>query len=83
MGSFLNRPIDGVWPDRRLDATDLKVRPRGLAVSMAAIIACGVNPDGRLEILGRGRGEPEPIPEDQCDPCHWLGCLEHCGRNRC
>lgn len=57
--SFLNRPIDGEWPYLWLDATYLKVRKGGRVVSVAAIIACGVNQDGRREILGLGLGESE------------------------
>jgi transposase-like protein len=55
--SFLNRPLEGEWPYLWLDATYLKVRPCGRVVSIAAIIACGVNQDGRREILGLGLGE--------------------------
>jgi transposase-like protein len=55
--SFLNRPLEGEWPYLWLDATSLKVRPCGRVVSIAAIIACGVNQDGRREILGLGLGE--------------------------
>jgi transposase-like protein len=57
--SFLNRPLEGEWPYLWLDATSLKVRPCGRVVSIAAIIACGVNQDGRREILGLGLGESE------------------------
>ena len=57
--SFLNRPIDGEWPYLWLDATYLKVRQGGRVVSVAAIIACGVNQDGRREILGLGLGDSE------------------------
>lgn len=57
--SFLNRPIDGEWPYLWLDATYLKARQAGRVVSVAAIIACAVNTDGRREILGLGVGESE------------------------
>lgn len=59
VGSFLSRPIEGEWPYLWLDATYLKVRRGGRVVSVAAIIACGVNQDGRREILGLGLGESE------------------------
>jgi transposase-like protein len=59
VGSFLNRPIEGDWPYLWLDATYLKVRQAGRVVSVAAIIACAVNSDGRREILGLGVGESE------------------------
>ena len=57
--SFLNRPIEGEWPYLWLDATYLNVRKGGRVVSVAAIIACGVNQDGRREILGLGLGDSE------------------------
>ena len=52
--SFLERPIEGEWTYLWLDATYLKVRDDGRVVSIAAIIATGVNTDGRREILGLG-----------------------------
>lgn len=60
--SFLQRPIDGEWPYLWLDATYLKVRENGRVVSVAAIIACAVNQDGRREILGLSIGESEAAP---------------------
>ena len=66
--SFLNRPLEGEWPYLWLDATYLKVRQSGRVVSVAAIIACGVNSDGRREILGLGLG-PSEAKE------FWLGFL--------
>lgn len=62
VGSFLNRPIEGEWPYLWLDATYLKVRQSGRVVSVAAIIACAVNHDGRREILGLALGESEAKP---------------------
>lgn len=57
--SFLERPLEGDWPYLWLDATYLKVRQGGRIVSIAAIIATGVNQDGRREILGLGLGQSE------------------------
>ena len=57
--SFLERPLEGEWPYLWLDATYLKVRKGGRVVSVAAIIASGVNRDGRREILGLGLGDSE------------------------
>jgi putative transposase len=57
--SFLERPLDGDWPYLWLDATYIKVRQQGRIVSIAAIIATGVNQDGRREILGLGLGQSE------------------------
>jgi putative transposase len=61
--AFLDRPIEGEWPYIWIDATYLKVRRGGRVVSVAAIIAVGVNTDGRREVLGLeiGTSEAEPI----------------------
>jgi transposase-like protein len=59
VGEFLERPLDGGWPYLWPDATCLKVRQGGRVVSVAAIIATGVNPEGRREILGLGIGLSE------------------------
>ena len=50
--AFLSRPIEGDWPYVWLDATYVKVRQAGRIVSVAVIIAVGVNADGRREVLG-------------------------------
>ncbi|TIW59129.1 MAG: IS256 family transposase, partial [Mesorhizobium sp.] len=50
--AFLERPIEGDWPYLWIDATYLKVRRGGRIVSVAVIIAVGVNADGRREVLG-------------------------------
>ncbi|ESX16952.1 transposase ISRm25b, partial [Mesorhizobium sp. LSJC255A00] len=61
--AFLDRPIEGDWPYLWIDATYLKVRSGGRIVSVAVIIAVGVNADGRREVLGMeiGTSEAEPI----------------------
>jgi len=59
VASFLNRPLEGDWPYVWLDATYLKVRQNGRIVSVAAIIAVGVNSDGRREVLGLDIGPSE------------------------
>ena len=61
--AFLERPIEGDWPYIWIDATYLKVRRGGRIVSVAVIIAVGVNSDGRREVLGLeiGTSEAEPI----------------------
>jgi len=61
--AFLERPIEGDWPYLWIDATYLKVRRGGRIVSVAVIIAVGVNSDGRREVLGLevGTSEAEPI----------------------
>ncbi|MCW6507791.1 IS256 family transposase [Lichenifustis flavocetrariae] len=68
VNSFLDRPITGDWTYLWLDATYLKVREDGRIVSIAAIIATGVNTDGRREILGLGLGPSEAT-------VFWLGFL--------
>ncbi len=50
--AFLHRPLEGEWPYLWLDATYVKVRKNGWVVSVAVIIACAVNLDGRREIIG-------------------------------
>src|SRR6202030_3548788 len=57
--SFLNRPLEGDWPYVWLDATYVKVRQAGRIVSVAVIIAVGVNNDGRREVLGIAIGASE------------------------
>ncbi|WP_373438218.1 transposase [Sphingobium sp. Z007] len=41
--AFLDRPIEGDWPYLWIDATYVKVRQKGRIVSVAAIVAVGVN----------------------------------------
>ena len=57
--TFLNRPLEGEWPYIWVDATYLKVRQNGRIVSVAVIIAVGVNNDGRREVLGMDIGVSE------------------------
>ena len=68
VNSFLDRPLEGEWPYIWLDATYLKTRENGRVVSVAAIIATGVNTEGRREILGLGLGPSEAA-------VFWLGFL--------
>jgi transposase-like protein len=57
--AFLDRPIEGDWPYLWIDATYVKVRQAGRIVSVAVIVAVGVNADGRREVLGMDIGEAE------------------------
>ena len=59
VGAFLDRRIEGDWPYLWIDATYLKVRQNGRIVSVAVIIAVGVNSDGRREVLGMAIGASE------------------------
>lgn len=71
--AFLTRPLEGDWPYVWLDATYVKVRRDGRIVSVAVIIAVGVNGDGRREVLGLevGTSEAEPF---------WTGFLRGLAR---
>src|SRR3954469_20750318 len=60
--AFLDRPLEGEWPYLWIDATYLKVRRGGRIVSVAVIIAVGVNSDGRREVLGMDMGASEAEP---------------------
>ncbi len=62
VGAFLNRPIEGDWPYLWIDATYVKVREAGRIVSVAVIIATGVNSDGVREVLGMAVGPSEAEP---------------------
>jgi len=57
--AFLDRPIEGDWPYIWLDATYVKVRRNGRIISVAVLIAVGVNTDGRREVLGMKIGASE------------------------
>lgn len=57
--AFLGRPIEGDWPYLWIDATYVKVRQNGRIVSVAVIVAVGVNSDGRREVLGMDIGPSE------------------------
>ena len=57
--AFLSRPIEGDWPYLWIDATYVKVRESGRIVSVAVIVAVGVNSDGRREVLGMAIGPSE------------------------
>ena len=62
VNAFLNRPIEGDWPYLWIDATYMKVREAGRIVSVAVIIAVGVNTDGVREVLGMAVGPSEAEP---------------------
>jgi putative transposase len=57
--AFLDRPLEGDWPYVWLDATYVKVRRNRHIVSVAVIVAVGVNTDGRREVLGIDIGPSE------------------------
>lgn len=60
--AFLDRPIEGDWPYLWIDATYVKVRQNGRIVTVAVIVAVGVNSDGRREVLGMDIGASEAEP---------------------
>jgi putative transposase len=57
-GSLFHAETQYLW----IDATYLKVREAGRIVSLAVIIAVGVNSDGRREVLGVATGPSEAEP---------------------
>jgi transposase-like protein len=57
--TFLDRPLEGDWPYLWIDATYVKVRNNGRIISVAVIVAVGVNADGRREVLGMDIGPSE------------------------
>jgi putative transposase len=57
--TFLDGPLEGDWPYVWLDATYVKVRRNHRIVSVAVIVAIGVNADGRREALGMDVGPSE------------------------
>ena len=59
VNAFLDRPLEGEWPYIWLDATYVKVRRNNRIVSVAVIVAIGVNTDGRREVLGMDIGPSE------------------------
>jgi transposase-like protein len=65
---FRTRKLEGPYPYCWLDATFLKVRDGGRVVSMAVVIAVGVNAEGQREILGLDVGPSE-------DGAFWLAFL--------
>jgi putative transposase len=60
VNAFLHRPIEGDWPYVWIDATYVKVRASGRIVSVAVIIAVGVNTDGTRELLGMPSARVKP-----------------------
>jgi putative transposase len=56
---FRQRPLEGGYPYVWLDATFVKVRDGGRVVSMAVVVAIGVNGDGQREVLGLDVGPSE------------------------
>jgi transposase-like protein len=59
VNAFLQRELSGEWPYVWLDATYLKSREDGHVVSRAAVVAVGVNQEGRREVLGLACGPAE------------------------
>jgi len=57
--TFLQRPIEGEHPYVWLDATFHKVRQDGRVISVATVVAIGVNDQGQRTILGAATGQSE------------------------
>ncbi len=77
--AFLARPIEGDWPYIRLDATYAKARRNGRFVSVAAIVAVGVDSDGRRKGCSREGLEchpttlPRSLHAQRLGPCRQAG----------
>jgi len=71
--AFLERPIEGDWPYLWVDATYVKVRQAGRIVSVAVIVAVGVNTDGRREVLGMDIGPSRRRPSGRPSCASWPG----------
>ena len=65
VNAFLERPIEGEWPYRWIDATYVKVRQNHRIVSVAVNVAVGVNTDGPREVVGLDIGRSEAETPDQ------------------
>ena len=63
VSALLNRQIEGDWPYLWIDTPYVKTREAGRIVSVAVIVAVGVNTDGLREVLGLkvGASEAEPF----------------------
>ena len=57
--AFLTRPIDADHPYLWLDATFHKVRELGRVISVATVVAVGVDEDGQRHVLGCDTGPSE------------------------
>ena len=68
--AFLTRPIEGEWPYLWLDATSVKARRGHHIVSVAEIVAVGVNTDGRTAVLGMALGHSEAGPDENTGEPH-------------
>ncbi len=68
--AFLARPIEGEHPYVWLDATFHKVRELGRVVSVATVVAVGVDQDGHRHVLGCDTGPSE-------DHAFWTRFLRH------
>jgi putative transposase len=69
---FRARKLEGPYPYVWLDATFVKVRQDGRVVSMAVVLAIGVNAGGQREVLGLDVGPSE-------DGAFWLQFLRGLG----
>src|ERR1700683_3602684 len=58
--TFLTRPLEGDWPYVWLDATYVKVRQGGRIVSVAVIVAIGVNNEAGEKLLAWTLDRPKP-----------------------
>jgi putative transposase len=73
--AFPDRPIEGDWPYLSIDAAYLKALRGSCIVSVAVIIAVGVNSDGRRAMLRMEIGtlDAEPISTEFLCKLTWRG----------
>ena len=73
VGAFLNRQIEGDWPYLWIDAKYVKTREAGRIVSVAVIVAAGVNAEGQREVLGLKVGASEADRAPLAGTGHFVG----------
>jgi len=83
--AFVARPLEVDWPYLWIDATYLKVRHSGRVLSVAVIVAVGVNSDGRHEVPGMdiGPSEAETFGLNSCASSLDVVCGRQAGDIRC
>jgi transposase-like protein len=71
--TFLARPIEGDWPYLWLDATYVRARRDSHIVSVAVIVAVGVNTDGRREVRRSATARRSRSGWSSCAPSPGVG----------
>lgn len=76
VGAFPNRQIEGDWPYLWIDGTYVKTREAGRIVSVAVVMAVGVNTEGQREVLGIKAAAAKTLKA-----ATWQRCRVHFMRN--